>query len=88
MAQEISNEKPEYPVFAFTDNDLACNTMALLWGVYPSKIAFDANDYEKTVQNAVSVLKSNKDFKIRKYILISYYKVNGKEYPLVTIRDL
>lgn len=88
MARELSNERPEYPIFAFTDNDLACNTMSLLWDVFPSKIAFDANDYEKTIQNAAEVLKARKDYKVRKYLLVSYYKVNGKEYPLVTVRDL
>jgi len=88
MAQYISNEKPEYPIFAFTDSDLTCNTMSLLWGVYPNKIIFDENDYEKTVQNAASLLKSNRSFSIRKYLLISYYKTNGKEYPLITVRDL
>ena len=88
MAQQLSNERPEYPISAFTDNDLACNTMSLLWDVFPSKIVFDTNDYEKTVQNAVNIIKSNKDYKVRKYILVSYYKVNGKEYPLITVRDI
>lgn len=88
MARFISNERPAYPIFAFTDNDLTCNTLALSYDVFPSKIAFDANDYEKAIQKAAEIVKANKNFKVRKYILISYYTVNGKEYPLITVRDL
>jgi len=88
MAMQISNERPGYPVFAFTDNDLSKNKMEMLFGVYPTKIDFDSNDYEKTVQNAAKILKANKEYKIRKYILISYYKANGEKYPLITVRSL
>lgn len=88
MVQEITSEKPECPIFAFTDNDLSCNTMSLLRNVIPSKIEFDSNDYEKTIKNAIKVLKSNKQHKIKKFLLISYYMADGKEYPLITLRNI
>lgn len=87
MAQIIANERPEYPIFAFTDEQLSCNKLALSWNVFPSVIPFET-DYEKTISNAEKILKANNNYKIRKYLLVSYYMVGNKEYPLITIRDL
>ena len=86
MAEYISTEKPSCPIFAFTDNDLAKNTMSLLWGVYPEVMNFDENDYEKTIQVALNYVKSQ--FGCKRCLLISYYKSNNGEYPLINIRNL
>ena len=88
MASFISNERPNCPIFAFTNNDLACNTMSLLYDVYPYKIDFIADDYEKTINNAIDIIRKNKDYKVRKCLVISYYKANGKNYPSITIREI
>ncbi len=88
MADIISNERPEYPIFAITDNELVRNKLSLSWGVVPMMIKFNDNDYEATIEEALNAVKSFEDYKTKKCLLISYYKVNGKEYPLVTIRDI
>lgn len=86
MAEYISSEKPSCPIFAFTDNDLAKNTMSLLWGVYPEVMNFDEDNYEKTIQVALNYVKSQ--FGCKRCLLISYYKTHNSEYPLMNIRDL
>lgn len=86
MAEQISNEKPVCPIFAFTDNKLSKNTMSLLWGVYPEEIKFNNENYEDTIQTALKFVKSNFNFK--RCLLVSYYKVNEKEYPLLNIREI
>jgi hypothetical protein len=58
----------------------------LNYGVYP-KIAKFTADYEETVQNAFKSLKDEHK-EIKKVLLLSYYLVDKKEYPLITIRDL
>jgi pyruvate kinase len=88
MAEIISNERPEYPIFALTDNELTCNKLALPYGVYPILINFNTKDYENTIQEALKAVKSFKAYKTKKCLLISYYNVNGKEYPLVSIRNI
>ncbi|MDD2840564.1 MAG: pyruvate kinase, partial [Rickettsiales bacterium] len=88
MAEILSNERPEYPIFALTDNQLTCNKLSLAYGVYPMVIKFDSKNYEKTVQEALSAVKSFKPYKAKKCLLITYYTVDGKEYPLITVRDV
>lgn len=87
MAEEISSTKTDLPIFAFTDNDLVCNTMSLLRGVYPAKIKFDEKNYENTIKDAEKVIAANKNFKIKNYLLISYSIVDGKEYEMISIRS-
>ena len=88
MASFISNERPNCPIFAFTNNDLACHTMSLLYDVYSYKIDFIADDYAITINNAIDIIRKNKDYKVRKCLVISYYKANGKNYPSITIREI
>lgn len=86
MASYISTEKPSCPIYAFTDNDIAKNTMSLLWGVYPTKIEFNANDYEQANKKAIEYVKTN--YQAKRCLFVSYHKVNGVEYPAVTVKDL
>ena len=88
MADIISNERPECPIFAIPDNELVRNKLALSYGVLPMMIKFDANNYEATTEEALKAVKASKDFKAKKCLLISYYKANGKEYPLITVRNI
>ncbi len=87
-AMHISNEKPELPIYAFTNSILARNTMSLLWGVYPKKIDFNNHDYEETIQACLKELKSDKSLKLKRCLIVSCYKGDRMEYPLITIRDL
>ena len=86
MASCVSGEKPSCPVYAFTDNNVAKNTMSLLWGVYPEKIAFDATNYESAINEALNQVKTK--YNAKRCLLISYNKVNGVEYPIIAIKDL
>lgn len=88
MAEIISNERPEYPIFAFTNNELSTNKLHLSWGVVPNTIKFDAKNYEKTIQEALKQVKAFKKYKAKKCLLVSYSVVDGKEYPLISIRDV
>lgn len=88
MAEIISNERPEYPIFAFTDNELSTNKLHLSWGVVPNTIKFDSKNYEKTIEEALKQVKAFKKYKAKKCLLVSYSVVDGKEYPLISIRDV
>lgn len=88
MAEIIANERPEYPIFALTDNQLTCNKLALSCGVYPMVIKFNSKDYEATIQEALKAVKSFKDYKTKKCLLVSYYLADGKEHTLISVRDV
>ena len=60
--------------------------MSLLWGVYPTKIEFDADDYEEANKKAIGYVKAN--YKSKRCLFVSYHKVNGVEYPAITVKDL
>jgi pyruvate kinase len=85
IANDVSQADLSVPIFAFTNNTLATNKLRLRYGVLPHTIDFD-KDYEKTIQIAFSEVKKTEN--IKKVLLISYYLVGDKEYPLITIRDL
>ncbi|HSQ97437.1 MAG TPA: pyruvate kinase [Rickettsiales bacterium] len=88
MAEIISNERPEYPIFAITDDQLTSKKLNLSYSVFSMVIKFNPKDYEATIKEALKAVKSFKDYKAKKCLLISYNMIDGKEYPLVSVIDI
>jgi pyruvate kinase len=73
-------------IYAFTDNELSTNKARLSFGIIPNTIEF-SDDYEKTIGIAISKVKKDNS-EIKKVLIISYQKVNGNEYPLISVRNI
>lgn len=59
LAQMLSSLRPtKCPIFAFTEKELVCKQMNLMWGVYPILMKIDP-DPEKTLENAFDILKKS-----------------------------
>jgi pyruvate kinase len=84
--RHIASLHSPYPIFAFVDNEFLANKLRVIFGVVPSVLEFNS-DYEKTLEKSLEIVKE-KDSNIRKVLVISYYMANGKEYPLITVKEI
>ncbi len=78
MAGLLSRTRPNSPIYAFTNTPPVRRKLNLYWGVTPYRIDF-SSDPEKTIQRAITLLKSKKLLKKGSKIVIVSDILVGKE---------
>jgi len=56
-ARQLSSLRPEFPIYAFTDQENLCRQLRLVRGIVPFFIAFDSEHFEGTIRKALSTLR-------------------------------
>jgi pyruvate kinase len=69
MASLLSRNRPNPPIFAFTDNDNSRKSMNFFWGVIPLHVPL-SNDMEDNFKATISLMKSKGSVKSGDTILV------------------
>ena len=84
-AKNICASRMNIPMFAFTSNRMLCNQMNLIWGLQPKFVEGICQDLDKSVKVIDDYMIKRR---VRKYLLVCDYFIDGIKDTLVQIRAL
>ena len=84
-AKNICASRMNIPMFAFTSNRMLCNQMNLIWGLQPKFVEGICQDLDKSVKVIDDYMIKRR---VRKYLLVCDYFIDGIKDTLVQVRAL
>ena len=84
-AKNICASRMNIPVFGFTSNKMLCNQMNLIWNMQPKFVEGICNDLDKSVKVIDDYFIKRR---VRKYLLVCDYFIDGAKDTLIQVRAL
>lgn len=87
-ARQLSSLRPEFPIFAFTDQAYLYRQLRIVRGIEPFFIEFDSEHFEGTIQKALSSLREQGfGQEGQPLVVITKFKADGQLYDTVQLRE-
>ncbi len=87
MGRRMSSFRPKAPILAFTNDPVSRRQLSIAWGVLAFRIEFSDNP-QVTIQRArEKFIATYPDWKGKKFILVSDFKVKNEYVPTLQIRE-